>query len=100
MNMDELSEVVRLSGISLSQDATIKLALKGLLEVTEASGKNIEVMVFCLDGFCGWTSQYLTDNDLTSDVLYFNEILYLQNDSMSHILHRSESRWLNSQKVD
>ena len=26
----------------LDEDATIKLALKGLLEVTEASGKNIE----------------------------------------------------------
>lgn len=71
-------EEMRMSGISLSQDATIKLALKGLLEVTEASGKNIEVILFCLDGFCGWTSQYLTDNDLTFDVLYFNEILYLE----------------------
>jgi hypothetical protein len=31
-----------ISNSPISQDATIKLALKGLLEVTEASGKNIE----------------------------------------------------------
>ncbi|CAK8996604.1 Proteasome subunit alpha type-7 (Proteasome component DD5) [Durusdinium trenchii] len=29
----------------LDEDATVKLALKGLLEVTEASGKNIEVVI-------------------------------------------------------
>merc|ERR1711972_457885 len=29
----------------LDQDATLRLALKGLLEVTEASGKNIEVVI-------------------------------------------------------
>merc|ERR1712050_219678 len=29
----------------MDQDATLRLALKGLLEVTEASGKNIEVVI-------------------------------------------------------
>lgn len=34
----------------LDEDATIKLALKGLLEVTEASGKNIEVVIIKQSG--------------------------------------------------
>merc|ERR1711972_915346 len=29
----------------MEEDATLRLALKGLLEVTEASGKNIEVVI-------------------------------------------------------
>lgn len=41
---------------SLDQETTIRLALKALLEVTEASGKNIEVVVIYADKPAVWCS--------------------------------------------
>merc|ERR1711879_473556 len=38
-------------------DATVRLALKGLLEVTEASGKNIEVVQIMKDSIKWWTEE-------------------------------------------
>mmetsp|Transcript_92200 Transcript_92200/g.275026 ORF Transcript_92200/g.275026 Transcript_92200/m.275026 type:complete len:250 (-) Transcript_92200:138-887(-) len=39
---------------TLDEDATVRLALKGLLEVTEASGKNIEVVLIRKDQPIKW----------------------------------------------
>merc|ERR1712176_1201112 len=43
----------------MDQDATLRLALKGLLEVTEASGKNIEVVIVKPTGLVWMTEEEL-----------------------------------------
>jgi len=41
----------------MDNDTTVKLALKGLLEVTEASGKNIEIVLITQDGIKWFTDE-------------------------------------------
>merc|ERR1711948_169003 len=41
----------------MDENATVRLALKGLLEVTEASGKNIEVVQIMKDNIKWWTEE-------------------------------------------
>ena len=54
------------------QDATVKLALKGLLEVTEASGKNIEASSFCGYFLVEWKARNVPQ--LNSDVGFCHPI--------------------------
>eukprot|EP00927_Polykrikos_kofoidii_P067699 TRINITY_DN63149_c0_g1_i1.p1 TRINITY_DN63149_c0_g1~~TRINITY_DN63149_c0_g1_i1.p1 ORF type:complete len:271 (+),score=38.65 TRINITY_DN63149_c0_g1_i1:75-815(+) len=45
----------------MDEDATIRLAIKGLLEVTEASGKNIEVIVIRKESPIKWLTEEEVD---------------------------------------
>ena len=44
----------------MDEDSTVRMALKGLLEVTEASGKNIEVVVVKKTGMKWFTDEETT----------------------------------------